>query len=51
METKMAYKIINNLIQNGSKTNEEILNISRIYYLDGRISENEYEEIINKIGK
>lgn len=46
----MAYKIMKNLIVNGSKPKEELLNMADVYYAAGRLTDNEYTEIIGLIG-
>ena len=46
----MAYKIMKNLIAQGSKTKEELLNMADVYYAAGRLIADEYTEIVGLIG-
>lgn len=46
----MAYKIMKNLISNGKKTNEELFNMADVYYAAGRLTGEEYSEIVMAIG-
>ncbi len=43
----MAYKILKNLISNGKKTGEEILAMADVYYAAGRLTDEQYAEIVN----
>ena len=45
----MAYKIMKNLIQNGTRTKEELLNMADVYYAAGRMTDAEYSKIIAQI--
>lgn len=45
----LAYKILKNLISNGSKSKEQLLTMADVYYGAGRISKEEYEDIISRI--
>ena len=42
----MAYKILKRLIVNGQKTKEEILDMADVYYAAGRLSQEQYEDIV-----
>lgn len=44
----IAYRILKKLIADKSKTKEEILNMADVYYAAGRISKEEYEDIISR---
>ena len=48
---KMAYKIMKSLLQNNTKTKEELLDMADVYYAAGRLMAAEYSEIIDLIGK
>ncbi len=43
----MAYKILKSLISNKKKTDEEILTIADVYYAAGRLTDEQYTEIVN----
>lgn len=45
----MAYKIMKSLIQNSTKTKEELLNMADVYYAAKRLTSEEYAEIIENI--
>lgn len=45
----MAYKIMKSLIQNSAKTNEELMNMADVYYAAGRLTADEYMEIVKYI--
>lgn len=45
----MAYKIMKNLIQNSTKSKEELHNMADVYYAVGRLTEDQYMEITEKI--
>lgn len=45
----IAYKILKKLASDGAKTKEEILTMADVYYGAGRISREEYEDIISRI--
>jgi hypothetical protein len=47
----MAYKILKSLITNGKKTNEDILTIADVYYAAGRLTDEQYTEIVNIVTK
>ena len=47
----MPYRIMQNLIQNSTKTKEELLNMADIYYATGRLSKEQHVEIIKLINK
>ena len=42
----MAYKILKSLISNGKKTTEKILTMADVYYAAGKISQEQYEDIV-----
>lgn len=44
----MAYKILKQLIFNGSRSKEAILKMADVYYATGRITEEEYRDIISQ---
>ncbi len=46
----MAYKIMKNLIANGTKTKEELLKMADVYYAASRLTGDEYTEIVDLIG-
>lgn len=45
----MAYKIMKTLINGDSKTKEELAEMADVYYGSGRLSKDEYEDIIYRI--
>lgn len=45
----IAYKILKKLAADGVKTKEEILIMADVYYGVGRISREEYEDIISRM--
>ena len=47
----MAYKIMKNLIQSRVKTKEELLDMADVYYAAGRLTAEEYKEIVDEINK
>lgn len=47
----MPYKIMKNLIQNGSRNKDDLLNIADVYYAVNRLTEDQYTEIITQINK
>lgn len=47
----MAYRIMKNLLQNSSKTNEELADMADVYYGAGRLTDEQYTEITDLIGK
>lgn len=46
----MAYKIMKNLIAMGKKSKEELLDMADVYYGTGRLTDEQYKEIIGMIG-
>ncbi len=42
----MAYKIMRNLIANSAKEKEELLNMADVYYAAGRLTDDQYTEIV-----
>lgn len=47
----MAYRIMMSLISNSVKSNDELSNMADVYYGGGRLTDNQYAEIIGMIGK
>lgn len=47
----MAYRIMKSLISNSGKTNEELADMADVYYGSGRLSEDQYTEIVGLIGQ
>lgn len=47
----MAYKIMKSLITNSSKTNEDLADMADVYYGSGRLTDEQYTEIADLIGK
>lgn len=45
----MAYKIMKTLINNHSKTKEELAEMADVYYASDRLSKEEYEDVIKRI--
>ena len=46
----MAYKIMKNLIAMGKKSKKELLDMADVYYGTGRLTDEQYKEIIEMIG-
>lgn len=46
----MAYRIMTNLIQNSTKSKEELMDMADVYYAAGRLTKEQYGEIIGQIG-
>lgn len=47
----MAYKIMKSLVSTSTKTNEELAAMADVYYGSGRLSDEQYTEIVNLIGQ
>ncbi len=47
----MPFKIMKNLIRNGSKNKEELLNMADVYYAAGRLAEEQYMELVEELQK
>lgn len=47
----MAYRIMKSLISNSEKTKEELADMADVYYGSGRLSEDQYTEIVGLIGQ
>lgn len=47
----MAYRIMKNLIQNSSRTKEELSDMADVYYGSGRLTDEQYTEIVALIGQ
>ena len=45
----IAYKILKKLLSDKAKTNEKLLKMADVYYGAGRITKEEYEDIISRI--
>lgn len=45
----MAYKIMKTLIGNGFKTKEELAEMADVYYASGRLTKEQYEDVIGRI--
>lgn len=46
----MAYKLMKKLIPSGRKSKEELLNMCDVYYAAGRLTDEEYSELVSLIG-
>lgn len=46
----MAYKLMKKLIAAGRKSKEELLNMCDVYYAAGRLTDDEYSELVELIG-
>ena len=42
----MAYKCMIKLIAKGARSKDELLNMADVYYAAGRLSDEQYEEIV-----
>lgn len=47
----MAYRIMKSLIANSGKTNEELTTMADVYYGSGRLTDEQYTEIVAMIGQ
>ncbi len=47
----MAYKIMKSLVSNSTKSNEELSIMADVYYGSGRMTDEQYSEIVALIGK
>ncbi|MCM1218043.1 MAG: hypothetical protein NC548_26455 [Lachnospiraceae bacterium] len=47
----MAYKIMKNLVQRGNRTREELLDMADVYFAAGRLTKEQYEEIVRQINE
>lgn len=47
----MAYKIMRNLIANSTKTKEELLNMADVYYAAGRMTDEQYTEVVGLVNQ
>ncbi len=47
----MAYRIMKSLISNSMKSNEELSAMADVYYGSGRLTDEQYTEIVTLIGK
>lgn len=47
----MAYRIMRSLISNSRKTKEDLADMADVYYGTGRLTDEQYTEIVDLIGK
>lgn len=47
----MAYRIMKSLILNSERTNEELATMADVYYGSGRLTDEQYTEIVTLIGQ
>lgn len=47
----MAYRIMKNLISNSRKTNSDLSDMADVYYGSGRLTDEQYTEIVVLIGQ
>lgn len=47
----MPYRIMKSLISNSRKTNEDLADMADVYYGTGRLTDEQYTEIVDLIGK
>lgn len=47
----MAYKLMIKLIANGKTPKEELLNKADVYYAAGRLTDEQYTEVVRLIGE
>lgn len=47
----MAYKIMKSLISTSTKSNEELSTMADVYYGSGRMTDEQYSEILSLIDK
>lgn len=47
----MAYKLMKKLIAAGRKTRAELLNMCDVYYAAGRLTDEEYTELVESINE
>lgn len=47
----MAYKLMIKLIANGKTSKEELLNKADVYYAAGRLTDEQYTEVVRLIGE
>lgn len=45
----MAYKIMKSLISNSRKTNEDLADMADVYYGSGRLTDEQYTEVVAMI--
>lgn len=45
----MAYRIMTSLIKSGKKPKEELLDMADVFYASGRMNNEEYAAIVDKI--
>ena len=46
----MTYKIMKKLIADGTKPKEELMDMADVYYAAGRLTKEEYLDIVEQIG-
>ena len=47
----MAYRIMKSLISNSTKSNEELSTMADVYYGSGRLTDEQYTQIVILIGQ
>lgn len=47
----MPYRIMKSLISNSRKTNDDLADMADVYYGTGRLTDVQYTEIVDLIGK
>ena len=47
----MAYRIMKSLISNSTKSNEELSTMADVYYGSGRLTDEQYTQIVTLIGQ
>lgn len=47
----MAYRIMKSLISNSTKSNEELSTMADVYYGSGRLTDEQYTQIVTMIGQ
>lgn len=47
----MAYKIMKSLIANSTRSNEELSTMADVYYGSGRMTDEQYSEIVSLISR
>ena len=47
----MAYRIMKSLISNSTKSNEELTTMADVYYGSGRLTDEQYTQIVTMIGQ
>ena len=47
----MAYRIMKSLISNSTKSNEELSTMADVYYGSGRLTDEQYTQIVTMVGQ